>query len=107
MSKGPFHPLRFSLLGKFRNKYLEEFLKPELNDFEFLIAIDLDLYDKWELYGLAHSFGSLKKYNWDMVCANGISDSGTFFDSTAFRDHRFLLILYIFSLKCCLDGIIH
>ena len=85
-STGGFSKGRFQKLSYCRNKYLQEIRKEEYEDYEYVINIDMDL---WEgpLEGIAHSFGLAQE--WDMVAANGVANRTTYYDSLAFRNQEF------------------
>ena len=61
---GSDHPCRIEQICNSRNKVVEEFNKPEYDDYEYVIWIDLDS-NGWKLEGIIDSFN--KKNEWDAV----------------------------------------
>ena len=69
-----------------RNKYLEEIQKPEYNDFDYVMVVDMDMSSGWDI-----SDSMSKNNQWDAVCSNGVTDlfSGKMYDMFAFRNQEF------------------
>lgn len=78
-------PSRMEVIAMARNKVLEKIFQPEFEGYEYVMWVDLDLYD-WNLAGIENSF-SYK--NWDCISANGIGRNGKYNDAYAYRDDRF------------------
>jgi len=66
---GSDHPCRIESIGKARNKVVDEFNKPEYNDYEYVIWIDLDS-NGWEINGIIDSF--IRNEEWDVLFGNNI-----------------------------------
>ncbi len=83
---------RFDRMAYFRNKCLQEIRKPQYNDFDYVIVIDLDLLGGFSINGISSSFNH---DNWDMIAANGCSflrfattDILDYYDQLAYRDKK-------------------
>jgi hypothetical protein len=76
-------------LADARNYYLNEFQNnKEYQDFDILIAVDLDMSYGFDVRGIEHSFSKFSQ--WGAVCSNGISNSkGQMYDMFAFRSSEF------------------
>ena len=77
-------------MAYFRNRCLEEILKPKYKDFDYVIVIDLDLLGGFSVNGISSSFGY---DDWDLIAANGCSflhfitnGSFSYYDQLAYRD---------------------
>lgn len=76
---------RTKVLAAARNHYLEVMRNESWKSYDYVIIFDTDISTRWELDGIAHSFGYTN--NWDVMCANGIEyANGKYHDTFAFRD---------------------
>jgi glycosyltransferase involved in cell wall biosynthesis len=81
---GPFGVKRFQVLAECRNKYRDVINRPEFEDFDKVIIVDMDL-KNWDLDGIAHSFA---QSDWDMIFAFGKTPQGLYWDTLAYRDEE-------------------
>lgn len=77
---------RTKVLADARNRYLTVMKEDLWNQYEYVIIFDTDLPDKWDMDGIAHSFGQTT--SWDVICANGITRNGKYYDAFAYRDFK-------------------
>lgn len=75
-------------LAQARNYYLDKMQNdPIYDDFDIVMAIDMDMDLGWDIRGIFDSFNKIDK--WDIVCANGTMPNGKMRDAFAFRDEEF------------------
>lgn len=70
-----------------RNRVLELIKEFHLDDFEYLMMVDLDLNALWPIDEIINTINS--SIQWDCVGANGIIKNGIYYDRFAFRDKNF------------------
>jgi len=75
-------PCRMELIALARNRLLDTLSQNQLRHYDYLILIDLDLFD-WDIQGIIDSF---RFTNWDCISANGIIADGRYRDAYAYRD---------------------
>jgi hypothetical protein len=78
-------PCRIELLSLARNRFIDEIQRHNLQDWDYLMIIDLDLCD-WDLNGIIDSFHC---GYWDCVAANCIMPDGRYRDAYAYRDKQY------------------
>lgn len=76
---GSDHPCRVEFIGKARNKVVDEINKPEYNEYEYVIWIDLDS-NGWEINGIIDSF--IRNEEWDVLFGN---NTDLYYDYYALR----------------------
>lgn len=75
-------------LADARNFYIDEIQKPDYDDFNVLIVVDMDMSYGFDMRGIYHSFASWD--SWDAMASNGVSNSeGEMYDAFAFRNSEF------------------
>lgn len=75
---------RTEVLAYARNVVLEEALKAEYDDYEYILIADLDFAKPWYIDGILSSFDY--EGEWDAITANGILANWRYADWYAFRD---------------------
>lgn len=71
-----------------RNQYLDVLASKDYDDFDVVIATDMDMFYGIDVRGIYDSFSKIDR--WDMVCSNGIlSSTGKMYDAFAFRNEEF------------------
>ena len=71
-----------------RNNYLNALKDPEYNDFDIVMAIDMDMSYGLDIRGIYDSFAKISR--WDTICSNGIANAkGQMYDMFAFRNDEF------------------
>lgn len=79
------HSCRIEQICNARNKVITEINKPIYQEYSYVIWIDLDSINGWDLNGIIDSFN--KKLLWDAIFANGInSNSFCYYDYYAYRN---------------------
>lgn len=75
-------------LSDVRNKYIDAIKAAEYDDFDIVMAVDMDMTYGFDIRGIFDSFA--KKDRWDFVCSNGIfTEKGKMWDMFAFRNEEF------------------
>ena len=83
LKKRPSH----KFMADIRNKYLQAIKDKEYDDFDMIMAIDMDMSYGIDIRGIQDSFSKIDQ--WDAVCSNGLSRKNKMFDMFAFRNDEF------------------
>ncbi len=78
---------REEILAMARNQVLNEAMKKEYNDFDFLLMTDMDFISPWDVSAVVATT-SRNEIEWDGVFANGIVGDGIFYDRYAYRSPK-------------------
>jgi len=81
---GSDHPCRMEQIANARNKVIDEIKKPEYDEFTYIIMIDLDT-NHLDPNGIIDSFNNRDLNSWDVIYANGLDNSGYYYDKYALR----------------------
>lgn len=76
-------------MAECRNQYIDGINDPKYDDFDIMMAIDMDFYKGVDIRGIEDSFSKINQ--WDGVCSNGVrsSDGDKLYDVFAFRNDEF------------------
>lgn len=83
------NPPRFSAIAKARNRVLEVIKTEAFDAFTYVVMADLDFSGSWPVESIVETIDVYGVEDWDCVCANGHTYSGTYYDRFAFRDKHF------------------
>ena len=83
LQKRPSH----KFMADIRNKYLNAIKDKEYDDFDMIMAIDMDMSYGIDIRGIQDSFSKINQ--WDAVCSNGLTRKNKMFDMFAFRNDEF------------------
>lgn len=83
LQKRPSH----KFMADIRNKYLYAIKDKEYNDFDIVMAIDMDMSYGVDIRGIQDSFSKIDQ--WDAICSNGLTRGSKMFDMFAFRNAEF------------------
>lgn len=83
---GSDHPCRIEQIANARNKVLDEINKSEYDSYTYVIWVDLDT-DYWSVEGIANAFNI--KDTWDVLYANGVDYSRSYYDFYALRMNEY------------------
>jgi len=88
---GSDHPCRTEQISNGKNKIIEEFLKEDYNNYNYVIFIDIDT-NNWDLNGIVNSFE--RKEEWDAIFANGLKEEGYYYDMYAYKSNQGIPFLF-------------
>ncbi len=77
-------PFRTEVIAHARNTLLEHALHPKLDEYSYVIMLDMDFRFPFDTQGIIDSFR--QTIEWDAICANGITDQKTTYDRYALRN---------------------
>lgn len=78
---------RTEILARARNIVLSKAMDPEFDDYDYVMMVDLDFAQPWDIEGIMSSFNYRQK--WDAITANGKVKHGYYYDWYAFRDWKY------------------
>lgn len=78
---------REELIARARNIVLKEAMKPNYDDYAYLIMVDLDFIVPWGVEEIANTLKVDQE--WDAICANGLDLNGGMYDRYAYRDSAY------------------
>lgn len=99
---GAFGKGRFDVMAGLRNRLVQQVLGGELKDWDAMIVVDMDLFDRafspggyvgqdtpskgWKADMVPTMFAT---DHWDVMCGNGIWSYGRYYDTLAFRNNKY------------------
>lgn len=78
---------RTTRIAKARNKVLAEARKKKYSSYKYLVMADLDFRHHWPTQEITQSIN--QAFDWDCISANGITESGMYYDRFAYRSREF------------------